>query len=45
MVYYTIKVGDFIVNGDALDVSTALKQINYRLKWELEDFEDEVGIE
>ena len=45
MVYYTIRVGDFIVDGDALDVSTALKQINYRLKWELERFEDEVGIE
>ena len=41
LVYYTIKVGDFIVDGDALDVPGALKKINYHLKWDLERFEDE----
>jgi hypothetical protein len=44
-VYYTIKVGDFIVDGDALDVPGALKKINYHLKWDLERFEDEERIE
>lgn len=45
LVYYTIKVGEWIYDGDALDVRSALATINHNLKWDLERFEDEMEVE
>jgi hypothetical protein len=41
-VYYTIQVGNWVYDGDALDVPSALKLINHNLKWDLERYEDEM---
>ena len=42
LVYYTIQVGNWVYDGDALDVPSALKMINHNLKWDLERYEDEM---
>jgi hypothetical protein len=34
LVYYTIKIGDWIFDGDALDVPSALKLIAHNLEWD-----------
>tara|TARA_R110000868_G_scaffold189769_2_gene433313 strand:- start:61 stop:237 length:177 start_codon:yes stop_codon:yes gene_type:complete len=39
LVYYTIKVGNWYYDGDALDVPSALKLINHHLKWDFRDDE------
>ena len=34
LVYYTIRIGDWVYDGDALDVQSALKLIDHNLKWD-----------
>jgi hypothetical protein len=41
LVYYEIKVGDWIYDGDALDIDSALKLIKHNLKWDYRDHENE----
>jgi hypothetical protein len=33
LVYYTIRIGDWVYDGDALDVPSALKLIAHNLEW------------
>ena len=34
LVYYTIRIGDWVYDGDALDVQSALKLIDHNLEWD-----------
>jgi hypothetical protein len=45
LVYYTIQVGDWIFDGDALSVPAALKLIAHNLKWDYRDYENELESE
>ena len=42
LVYYTIQVGDWVFDGDALNVPAALELIAHNLKWDYRDYEKEV---
>ncbi len=42
LVYYTIRVGDFVYDGDALDIPSALKLIQHHLKWDYRDYQNEM---
>jgi hypothetical protein len=42
LVYYTIQVGDWVFDGDALDVPAALKLIAHNLKWDYRDCENDL---
>ena len=41
LVYYEIQVGEWVYDGDALDLDRAMKLIKYNLKWDYRDFENE----
>jgi hypothetical protein len=40
LVYYTIRIGDWVFDGDALDVPSALKLIDHNLKWDYREDEE-----
>ena len=40
LVYYTIRIGDWIFDGDALDIPSALKMIEHNLKWDYREDEE-----
>jgi len=42
LVYYTIKVGEWVCDGDARNVTSALKLIAHNLKWDYRDYENEL---
>jgi len=42
LVYYEIRVGDWIFDGDALDIDSAMKLIKHNLKWDYRDYENEL---
>ena len=41
LVYYEIQIGDWIYDGDALDIDSALKLIKHNIKWDYRDYENE----
>ena len=42
LVYYTIQVGDWEMDGDALNLDSAFKMIKHNLKWDYRDYENEL---
>jgi hypothetical protein len=43
--YYTIKIGDWIYDGDALDLDSAFKLIKHNIKWDYREYERDQEIE
>jgi hypothetical protein len=41
LVYYEIQIGDWIYDGDALDIDSAMKLIKHNIKWDYRDYEKE----
>ena len=44
LVYYTIKIGDWIYDGDALDFDSAMKCIKHNIKWDYRDYENDLEV-
>jgi len=44
LVYYTIKIGDWIYDGDALDFDGAMKLIKHNIKWDYRDYENDLEV-